>query len=380
MHLTGTVISVLGLLVSSVLVQNSQCTNVESSKSESYSEVAQRKPRSSATKDRFILAPDGKNVVLADEFDWKRRYEHADANGLCCCGLCNPGKYVETFCICSPSADLETQQTTVCKNVDFGTEYMDKPNNSTVPYTCTEHCKVNQTRTSDCTSTADITCKCNDGWFNPNYSDNGNIPRECRKIPGCKAGEEPIEQVSDDVVTYTCQQCQQGYFKLEGNSTKSCKPHRVCQTRPGSLTADVKCLNDDLLQLVLSDRTQVLSTIAPVTQATPLPPIITTLLHRLVDEMRTSTTQSEESTLTPSTPREKDHQPTIPETDSTGEPVYQFGYETAFLISLIFNFILLLLVGGCAILKYKKPHTPGPKENFLPVPLHEVERREDEQT
>ncbi|XP_071805194.1 uncharacterized protein [Asterias amurensis] len=328
----------------------------------SYSEAAQKGKRS--TTERFTLGPDGQMSVLRDKMHLNlqdRRYQHEDENGSCCCGLCNLGRYIRTFCTCS-AVNIEPQQITICQSVRYGFEYMDRVNNSTVPYRCTERCKANQEKTSDCTPIADITCQCKEGWFNPNDSGEDNIPSECRRIPGCRAGEEPIRQVLNDEVTYTCQQCQQGYFKLEGNSTKSCEPHRVCETRPGSRTSDVVCLYDDFVR---SDTTPVSTTTnASPTQGTQLP-LITTLLQRLVDKMNTS--QTEVSTQTPSTTGENDHQPTTPKTDSPGELVYKFGYKTAFFILLTLNLFLLSVFVGYMILKCKKPQTQGQKVTYSEV-------------
>ncbi|XP_033642667.1 tumor necrosis factor receptor superfamily member 1B-like [Asterias rubens] len=344
----------LALFVCSVMVMFVMCINADT---DSYSEAAQKGERST-TASRYILGPDGQMSVLRDKFDPDKRYKHDDANGICCCGLCNPGQYVRSFCTCSAVPfDIEPQQITKCQRVDYGFEYMDRPNNSTVPYKCTEMCKANQEKTSDCTPNADITCQCIEGWFNPNDSGDDNIPSECRRIPGCRAGEEPIRQVSNDVVTYTCQQCPQGYFKLEGNSTKSCEPHRVCETRPGSRTSDVVCLNDDFGP---SDRNTVSSTTtSPPTQGT----------QPRLDEI-----------TTPSNSQGKhDTQTTTKTPELTGKPVQQFGYETAFVAAVIVIVLLIVTNVVLTIILFKTAcKRSAEHQQVLPVAYAPIKLRWEE--
>ncbi|XP_038044226.1 tumor necrosis factor receptor superfamily member 1B-like [Patiria miniata] len=206
-----------------------------------------QEPRST-TDNTFLPGPNEELCILHDRDIHDPTYEHRDEQGrLCCCSVCKPGHYAREFCQCDEGETIPSPgKDTDCVHVNIGLQYMDKHNKCTQPYECSARCNANQHKVSDCTRRADLHCRCDEEWFNPDPFDTGNIPKTCRQKPHCYAGEERKQIQEAGLFEFICVPCPRGYFKAMGGKWKRCEPHRNCLIRQGNAIADNVCLNDDV--------------------------------------------------------------------------------------------------------------------------------------
>ncbi|XP_047228770.1 tumor necrosis factor receptor superfamily member 10B-like [Girardinichthys multiradiatus] len=101
--------------------------------------------------------------------------------GLCCLN-CKEGTFVNKPC----EKDLEQG---TCLSCEHGQTYTEHPNGMTRCLPCT-HCRQDETKIANCTTTTDTKCRCKPGTF--------CVPDQacevCKRCAKCKAGEEEVKK------------------------------------------------------------------------------------------------------------------------------------------------------------------------------------------